>query len=99
MTWTTPELAPPLLTPTRHQREDVSALDRFNVHRCPTRWVFSGTGIELVTNTIVENKEKTGGFHVTSYGITKISETVRFSAETLSWLERYRVDEEKCFVQ
>ncbi|GFX43027.1 hypothetical protein TNCV_2710721 [Trichonephila clavipes] len=31
--WTTPELAPPLLTTTPHQREDVSALDRFNVHR------------------------------------------------------------------
>ncbi|GFX17432.1 dystrobrevin beta [Trichonephila clavipes] len=27
----------------------VSDLDRFNVHRCPTRRVFSGTGIELVT--------------------------------------------------
>ncbi|GFT29298.1 histonelysine Nmethyltransferase SETMARlike [Trichonephila clavipes] len=26
----------------------VSALDRFNVHRCPTWWVFSGTGLELV---------------------------------------------------
>ncbi|GFW99838.1 hypothetical protein TNCV_3420671 [Trichonephila clavipes] len=24
-------------------------LDRFNVHRCPTRWVFSGTGLEHVT--------------------------------------------------
>ncbi|GFW35387.1 uncharacterized protein TNCV_2611861 [Trichonephila clavipes] len=45
----TPELAPPLLTTTPHQREDVSALDRFNVYRCPTRWVFSGTGLELVT--------------------------------------------------
>ncbi|GFU71082.1 epidermal growth factor-like protein 8 [Trichonephila clavipes] len=50
VTWTTPELAPPLLTTTPHQREDVSALDRFNVHRCPTRWVFSGTGLELVTS-------------------------------------------------
>ncbi|GFV86769.1 uncharacterized protein TNCV_3964991 [Trichonephila clavipes] len=49
VTWTTPELAPPLLTTTPHQRENVSALDRFNVHRCPTRRVFSGTGIELVT--------------------------------------------------
>ncbi|GFX71042.1 uncharacterized protein TNCV_3648071 [Trichonephila clavipes] len=49
VTWTTPELAPPLLTTTPHQREDVSALDRFNVHSCPTRWVFSGTGLELVT--------------------------------------------------
>ncbi|GFU65621.1 uncharacterized protein TNCV_635441 [Trichonephila clavipes] len=40
VTWTTPELAPPLLTTTPHQREDVAALDRFNVHRCPTRRVF-----------------------------------------------------------
>ncbi|GFW15904.1 uncharacterized protein TNCV_4431771 [Trichonephila clavipes] len=45
----TPELTPPLLTITPHQREDVSALDRFNVHRCPTRRVFSGAGLELVT--------------------------------------------------
>ncbi|GFW01523.1 uncharacterized protein TNCV_5137061 [Trichonephila clavipes] len=45
----TPEMTPPLLTTTPHQREDVSALDRFNVHRCPTRRVLSGTGIELVT--------------------------------------------------
>ncbi|GFW00755.1 transposable element Tcb1 transposase [Trichonephila clavipes] len=49
VTWTTPELAPPLLTTTPHQREDVSALDIFNVHRCPTRWVFSGTGLQLLT--------------------------------------------------
>ncbi|GFU77575.1 uncharacterized protein TNCV_3499471 [Trichonephila clavipes] len=48
VTWTTPELAPPLLTTTPHQREDVSALDRFNVHRFPTRRVFSGAGLELV---------------------------------------------------
>ncbi|GFW86012.1 uncharacterized protein TNCV_1968201 [Trichonephila clavipes] len=50
VTWTTPELAPPpLLTTTPHQREDISALDRFHVHRCPTRRVFSGTGFEPVT--------------------------------------------------
>ncbi|GFU58772.1 retrovirus-related Pol polyprotein from transposon 17.6 [Trichonephila clavipes] len=49
VTWTTTELAPSLLTTIPHQREDVSALDRFNVHRCPTRRVFSGTGLELVT--------------------------------------------------
>ncbi|GFW00704.1 uncharacterized protein TNCV_2304771 [Trichonephila clavipes] len=48
VTWTTPELAPPLLTATSHQREDVSALDRFNVHRFPTRRIFGGTGLELV---------------------------------------------------
>ncbi|GFY31581.1 uncharacterized protein TNCV_4694251 [Trichonephila clavipes] len=49
VTWTTPELAPPLLTTTPHQQEDVLNLDRFNVHRYPTRRVFSGTGRELVT--------------------------------------------------
>ncbi|GFT15455.1 hypothetical protein TNCV_3264701 [Trichonephila clavipes] len=48
LTWTTPELAPPPNYHT-HQREDVSALDRFNVHRCPTRRVFSGTGLEPMT--------------------------------------------------
>ncbi|GFU61218.1 uncharacterized protein TNCV_1071631 [Trichonephila clavipes] len=49
-TWMTPELAPPLLTTTPHQREDVSALDRFSEHRCPTRRVLCGTWLELVTN-------------------------------------------------
>ncbi|GFX25090.1 uncharacterized protein TNCV_2752651 [Trichonephila clavipes] len=49
VTWTTPELAPPLITTTPFQREDVSALDRFDWHRCPTRRVFSGTGLEVVT--------------------------------------------------
>ncbi|GFU82074.1 uncharacterized protein TNCV_2449331 [Trichonephila clavipes] len=49
VTWTTPELAPPLLTTTPHQREDVSALDRFSAHRCPSHGVFSGTGFEPVT--------------------------------------------------
>ncbi|GFU57015.1 uncharacterized protein TNCV_1778891 [Trichonephila clavipes] len=47
VTWTAPELAPLLLTTTPHQREDVSALDRFNVHRCPTQRIFSGTGLKL----------------------------------------------------
>ncbi|GFV79863.1 uncharacterized protein TNCV_1726881 [Trichonephila clavipes] len=50
VTWTTSELASPLLTTTPHQWEDVSALDSFSVHRCPTRRVFSGTGLELVTS-------------------------------------------------
>ncbi|GFT16760.1 uncharacterized protein TNCV_1333741 [Trichonephila clavipes] len=49
VTWTAPELAPPLQTTTPHQREDILALDRSNVHRCPTRRVFSDTGLELVT--------------------------------------------------
>ncbi|GFT64515.1 uncharacterized protein TNCV_2382531 [Trichonephila clavipes] len=54
----TPELAPPLLTTTPHQREDVSALDRFNVHRCPTRRVFSGTGFEPVAKQATEAKTR-----------------------------------------
>ncbi|GFX93931.1 uncharacterized protein TNCV_3412941 [Trichonephila clavipes] len=49
VTWTTPELAPRLLTTTPQQREDVSTLDRFNVHLCPTRRVFSGTGLEVTS--------------------------------------------------
>ncbi|GFW88781.1 uncharacterized protein TNCV_4972741 [Trichonephila clavipes] len=49
MTRATPERASPLLTTTPLQREDISALDRFNVHRCPTRRVFCGTGLELET--------------------------------------------------
>ncbi|GFW49231.1 uncharacterized protein TNCV_3057411 [Trichonephila clavipes] len=49
VTWTTPELAPPLLTTAPHHREDVLALDRFNAHRSATRRVFSDTGLELVT--------------------------------------------------
>ncbi|GFX82076.1 uncharacterized protein TNCV_398061 [Trichonephila clavipes] len=48
LTCTTPELVPPLLATTPHQREEVSALERFNVHRSPTQRVFSGTGLELV---------------------------------------------------
>ncbi|GFX06970.1 hypothetical protein TNCV_1555731 [Trichonephila clavipes] len=47
--WTTPELTAPLLTTTPHQWEDVSALDRFNVHRYPTWRVFSGIELELMT--------------------------------------------------
>ncbi|GFV85945.1 uncharacterized protein TNCV_203251 [Trichonephila clavipes] len=49
VTGMTPELAPPLLTTTPHQWEDILALDRLNVHRCPTWRVISGTGLELVT--------------------------------------------------
>ncbi|GFU97250.1 uncharacterized protein TNCV_4857721 [Trichonephila clavipes] len=43
MPWTAHELAAPRLTTTPHQREDVSSLERFNVHRCPTRMVYSAT--------------------------------------------------------
>ncbi|GFV20521.1 uncharacterized protein TNCV_4142821 [Trichonephila clavipes] len=49
VTRTTLELAPILLTTIPHQREDISALDRFNVHRSPTRRVFGGTGLKLMT--------------------------------------------------
>ncbi|GFT61158.1 hypothetical protein TNCV_3484281 [Trichonephila clavipes] len=45
MTRATPELAPPLLTTTPHQREDISALDRFNVHAALHGGSFCGTGL------------------------------------------------------
>ncbi|GFX96139.1 uncharacterized protein TNCV_2290281 [Trichonephila clavipes] len=48
-TWTKLELAPLSFNYHITPHEDVSALNRFKVHRCPTRRVFSGTGIELVT--------------------------------------------------
>ncbi|GFY05771.1 adhesion G protein-coupled receptor B2 [Trichonephila clavipes] len=53
VTWTTPELAP-LLTTTPHQREDVSALDRFNVHRCPTRT--TSIAVHKTTQQIPESR-------------------------------------------
>ncbi|GFW93870.1 RNase H domain-containing protein [Trichonephila clavipes] len=46
------DVASPLLTTTPYQREDVLALDRFSVHRCPTRRVFSGTGLVTKPATI-----------------------------------------------
>ncbi|GFS55453.1 hypothetical protein TNCV_1627211 [Trichonephila clavipes] len=49
VTRTTPELASPVLTTTPHQWDDVSTLNRFNGRRCPIRWVFSGTGLKLMT--------------------------------------------------
>ncbi|GFU31245.1 uncharacterized protein TNCV_1742371 [Trichonephila clavipes] len=47
VTWTSPELAPP--SPNYHTNGRTFQLDRFNVHRCPTRPVFSGTGLEPMT--------------------------------------------------
>ncbi|GFY04983.1 hypothetical protein TNCV_561151 [Trichonephila clavipes] len=40
----------PLLTTTPHQRKDVSALDRFDVHHCPTWRVFSAqnTAVDMM---------------------------------------------------
>ncbi|GFT71799.1 transposable element Tcb2 transposase [Trichonephila clavipes] len=46
-----PELAPPLLTTTPTGGRFSY---RFNVHRCPTRRVFSGTGLEPVTKQATE---------------------------------------------
>ncbi|GFV58554.1 hypothetical protein TNCV_2915431 [Trichonephila clavipes] len=49
VTWTTPELA--LLSPNYHTTPTGGrlALDRFNVYHSPIRWVFSGTGLKLMT--------------------------------------------------
>ncbi|GFU63272.1 uncharacterized protein TNCV_3333221 [Trichonephila clavipes] len=66
VTWTTPELASPLLTTTPHQREEVSALDRFNVHRCPTRWVFNG--IVVVLRLMPPNRQRPDQGHEFHHG-------------------------------
>ncbi|GFV35601.1 uncharacterized protein TNCV_3473721 [Trichonephila clavipes] len=102
VTWTTPELAPSLTT-TPHQREDVSALDRFNVHRCPTRRVFSGTGLEPVT------KQATGRYLYHSATAATFAEwaqneiavvpdfhkRILFSDEAHFWLNGY-VNKQNC---
>ncbi|GFV90565.1 hypothetical protein TNCV_2222811 [Trichonephila clavipes] len=35
-----------------HQLEEIRAIDRFSVYRTPTRRVFSGTGLELMTRQL-----------------------------------------------
>ncbi|GFU48162.1 hypothetical protein TNCV_4229942 [Trichonephila clavipes] len=57
---TSSELSPPLLTSTTHQRKDVSALDRFNVHRSPTRWVYSGNRLYEEPQVIRSNRFTSG---------------------------------------
>ncbi|GFX39131.1 uncharacterized protein TNCV_359451 [Trichonephila clavipes] len=49
VTWTTPELAPP--SPNYHTTPTGGRFSsrQINVHRCPTRRVFSGTGLDPVT--------------------------------------------------
>ncbi|GFV56464.1 hypothetical protein TNCV_4203881 [Trichonephila clavipes] len=50
---TTPELASPSpIATTPHQREDVGALSRFNMHHSPKRWIFSGTRFEFMTRLL-----------------------------------------------
>ncbi|GFV39542.1 uncharacterized protein TNCV_1367831 [Trichonephila clavipes] len=66
MTRAKPELAPPLLTTTPHQREDISALDRFNVHRCPTRRVFCSTGSRHANHDSIPGTPATGKISASS---------------------------------
>ncbi|GFV81340.1 uncharacterized protein TNCV_4773661 [Trichonephila clavipes] len=89
VTWTTPELVPPLLTTTPHQREDLSALDRFNVHRCPTRRVFSGTGLEPVTKQATVRPIPLGyRGHITRPEIGIKSNTIDRWTNKLFWDDR-----------
>ncbi|GFU50367.1 uncharacterized protein TNCV_4730771 [Trichonephila clavipes] len=65
VTWTTPELAPPLLTTTPHQREDVSALDRFSVHRCPTRGALAIVRVQyFVRGEFVGHRSRASSKHL-----------------------------------
>ncbi|GFY28618.1 uncharacterized protein TNCV_4150491 [Trichonephila clavipes] len=99
VTWTTPELAPPLLTTTPHQREDVSALDRFNVHRCPTRRVFSGTGLEPVTKQATVRYLYHSATAATDYQrwsrARDFHKRILFSDEAHFWLNGY-VNKQNC---
>ncbi|GFU23826.1 HTH_Tnp_Tc3_2 domain-containing protein, partial [Trichonephila clavipes] len=70
VTWTTPELELPLLTTTPQQREDISALDRFNMQRCHTRGsqkvevctVAGGSGRPRNTNDREDRAIRSGHF-------------------------------------
>ncbi|GFW51645.1 uncharacterized protein TNCV_4213211 [Trichonephila clavipes] len=73
----TPELVPPLLTTTLHQREDVLALNGFNEHRCPTRHVFNGIGLELVTRQATVRYLYHSATAATTYPQKKISKGLR----------------------
>ncbi|GFW68198.1 transposable element Tcb1 transposase [Trichonephila clavipes] len=79
VTWTTPELGSP--SPNYHTtpREDVSALDRFNVHRCPSRRVFSGTGLELVTKQAMYccSRRSRSNYLLAEYGIDGFTTIIR----------------------
>ncbi|GFV81565.1 hypothetical protein TNCV_52891 [Trichonephila clavipes] len=80
----TPELTSPILTTTPHQREDVSALDRFNVHHSLTWRVFSGTGIEHMTYQPLNDTLTTGLPHPQCIeGLGSIDSSIRRSND--SW--------------
>ncbi|GFU88467.1 hypothetical protein TNCV_3354061 [Trichonephila clavipes] len=82
----TPELAPPLLTTTLHQREDVSALDRFSVHRCPTRRVFSAVSSQSLDSNgpIVDSRDLNSVFGHTEATHNKIffSSPTKYTVES-----------------
>ncbi|GFV33456.1 hypothetical protein TNCV_3662711 [Trichonephila clavipes] len=74
--------------PLRTRRVGQRTLDRFSVHRCPTRRVFSGTGLELVTKPATIRCLYHSATAATSRSVTsrasvktlkKINEIVRFS--------------------
>ncbi|GFW40022.1 transposable element Tc3 transposase [Trichonephila clavipes] len=84
VTWTTPELAPPLLT-TTPTRGYLSSRQRFNVHRCPTRPILSGTGLELVTKP-----DKIRYLDHSATAVTSLSPTYRVISGALlvKWLRQ-----------
>ncbi|GFS59816.1 uncharacterized protein TNCV_2806301 [Trichonephila clavipes] len=85
--WTTPELAPPLLTTTPHQRDYVSVLDRFSVLRCPTRGVFSGAGLELVRKPTTIRYLYHSGTAALVYRSRCMLTLLQFKALPLGWCE------------
>ncbi|GFW14449.1 hypothetical protein TNCV_298691 [Trichonephila clavipes] len=69
---------PPLLTTTPHQWEDVSAVDRFNMHRSPAR---RGTGLEFVTRPVTITAATVHLLSAAPYGRIPIA-AVNFDAQS-----------------
>ncbi|GFW99562.1 hypothetical protein TNCV_3417951 [Trichonephila clavipes] len=93
----TPELAPPLLTTTPHQREDISALIRFNVHRVPTRCqvIYSQFGLAIHQNDHQARRRFVEWAQNEIAVVPDFHKRILFSDEAHFWLNGY-VNKQNC---
>ncbi|GFX24624.1 hypothetical protein TNCV_3344041 [Trichonephila clavipes] len=75
----TPELAPPLRTTTPHQREDVSALDRFNVHRDLLPEAYTQSLMNVPNGDLVAVKINGSNVQTNGQGIKESKREVAFT--------------------
>ncbi|GFT30389.1 hypothetical protein TNCV_2376841 [Trichonephila clavipes] len=94
------ELAPPLLTTTPHQREDVSALDRFNVHPCPTRCqvIYSQFGLAIHPNDHQARRRFVEWAQNEIAVVPDFHKRILFSDEAHFWLNGY-VNKQNCRIR